>query len=124
MASRTLLENAPKPVNDDVRSFTIPATFSIREVDGRRGGPGRGRGPPGRDDRDDRDGPPFGRGRGGPGPQIPIDPIKPPPPGPAPPPEASQPLDDSTLGPVLGKFVGTFKGTGIVLNSLIDITQD
>ena len=110
--SSNSISDLPRPVNGDVRSFIIPPTFSIREVDGRRGGPGRGRGPPGRGpDFPDR-GPGFpdrGPGfpdRGAPGPQIPIDPPKPIP-------EDSQPVEDTTLGPILGKFVGTFKGTGM-----------
>ena len=92
----------PRPVNDDVRSFTIPATFSISEVDGKRGGPGRGPG----------DFPHRGPGdfphRGPGGPQVPIEPSKP-----VPPQEEAQPSEDITLGPVLGKFVGSFKGTGM-----------
>jgi hypothetical protein len=121
--------NAPQPVSGGLRSINIPASFSIREVDGRRGGPGgAGRGGPdfphrGGPDFPHRGGPDFPhRGPPKPDDQVPI-PGKPDAPKPdAPKPDAPkpdgpkaedpQPIEDAALGPVLGKFVGAFKGTG------------
>jgi len=86
------LPSLPVEVTDSVRSFAVEPGFSIRQVDGRRGG--------------EQQRPPSD--------QKPVSGLDPDTPLVEPKKITSHPKDDTaTLGPVLGKFVGTFQGTGM-----------
>ncbi|KAF2179648.1 hypothetical protein K469DRAFT_673912 [Zopfia rhizophila CBS 207.26] len=87
MATQTL----PSEITDSVRSFVVPRNFSIQAVDGRRAGPQTDQ--------------PQG--------QKPLS-LADIPKVPPPPTLETHPNDNpDNLGPVLGKFVGTFQGAGM-----------
>jgi hypothetical protein len=84
-----VVQDLSKDGTDSVRSFDVAAGFSFVPVDGRRGEPPL----------DHFQDPRHVK------PQI----VAKPPPSPLPKTIVNHPKDDPTLGPVLGKFVGTFR---------------